>query len=344
MKKIRLFLLIFAVLFVILLCYINNSWKSDNENISILSSIMNQENIILSITDSRIDKNLVHKLKYNSNTYINSRLIAIEKNGVVRTILKLNNVYIQNFLLSRNKLLLTYNSGKNMYKNKNNLIKYEDYCINVNRDLIKGNRKVIDKKIWGVDPVDNDLLIDQKNIEFESGLTSNILCTKGYRLYSDGNKMIKYNKSTKEKKIVYIIPFDDYYTDIGYMKLENRYILICHNQEGETRLILLDQNFEVIKQENIDFDFNYLCIGSEIVVMVNENNNIMCIDSKGNIKNISVNTPNQDNIISICYKEKEAVFYNITNNSIIELEEKNKTIGSLTKLSDRLHGIINNIQ
>ena len=200
--------------------------------------------------------------------------------------------------------------------------------------------KLLDNhRIWGLDSVIGELLIDKKNIEFESGLTSNIYCDEEKRLYVDGNKLIEYSRDTDINRSVLQIPLENHYSEIGYLKNKDHYVLICDNQLEYSELIILDSDYKICLQKKLDFQFSKTCIGSDYLIGSDENNNLVYINSDGLIKGLPVDNTADDIIQSISYDAIEGVYYILTNRKLISLDIKTERKIKESEFINEIYGI-----
>jgi hypothetical protein len=161
------------ILAIILSYYIIKIWLADGDQIREVSKIQ-ESNLLLAISDDSKAGNWLHKIRYKSNINIEGKVLAFDENGNIHTVAKVDNGYIDNFWINSNRLYILYNSGKSIYNNKSDKMKCISYSLTEKNER---EVKLLDNhRIWGLDSVIGELLIDKKNIEFESGLTSNIYC------------------------------------------------------------------------------------------------------------------------------------------------------------------------
>lgn len=194
------YMLIPVLCLVILLTFIFiKSWQADKDKIMEVSKIQEGDLLLASIVNSKVERE-IHKLKFKSKMYIKGKLVAIDENANVHTIAEVENGYINDYWINENRLYILYCSGKEVYDNISDTMKCVSYSLTEENDNEIIN--LDDQRIWGVDRINGELIIDKRNIEFESGLASNIYCDKEKRLYVDGNKLIEHDKNSDNQKSV----------------------------------------------------------------------------------------------------------------------------------------------
>lgn len=308
------------------------NWKKDGNQIEKMG-LIDSDSLILVTSDETKDGGFMHKMKYGSDSKMECKLLSIDENGDVRTIAEVHNGYIQKFWREQNEIHILYNSGKDVYDNRNDKINIVTYPITEYSKTEEKYDELVNKRVVGVDQIDYQLLIEKENINFESQLASNIYCDENKRLYIDGNELREYTRSNGEIKSVLTVSAkkgNRYY--IGYLQSKNQYVLVSQSIEGDTELFVLDSNYSILTNKMIDFEFNKICIGSENLILSNEYNSVICVSSNGEIKNLSLKSQNNQFIQCINYSESKNLYYIVTNSELFTVSTKDNIEIRETKL------------
>ena len=338
MNKIKKIIII-CILFIIIGGGIFKAYKSEDTKIAINmnDSLLNNNLLGLNI-ESKITKNIIHKIRYSNIVKITDRLISISDDGRCYTILNIVNGKIYNVWFDNNCIYLVYQNGEDFYSNSNENLRLYVYNYKEGKKI---SEEFIQKRIWGIDYLDSKPIYDKEDIDIEYGLSSNIYCSNTKRLYMDGRTLVEYNKGDKTNKSVLELDEVSYIT-IGELTDFNNYVLIQINEENKIKILLLNHQYEVISEKEIDFVLKQCTLGDQYIVLIDENDNILKLGEELEVEPFSMPEVDiNEKILELIFDPEHRVFNIVTTEQLIIMDNKFENIIKTYKLSERLYNFDN---
>lgn len=320
-----------ALLSFILLVYM---WNQDDSMVKIVNDIKSNETYY-GITLENTTGDFLHNIRYGSNRKIICNLISLDENGHCNQVIEIKNGYIQMVWRNEECINIVYQKGRDIYKNSSKQMWLFTYNIKEN-SVISDN--IITNRIWGIDYVDNKPIYDSIDISLKSGLASNIYCDDLKRLYMDGNKLIEYNKNSQKEKEVFELK-KSCYLEIGKLS-NNTYALLCSNDLGKTSIYLLNADYSIATQKEIEVKFRCSSIGGNNIILIDDFNHVTVIGAEGDMKSANwLQLDEKESILDISYNLNKNEHIIITDKSLIIADFDNEKVVRKCKLSMNLHNL-----
>ena len=157
----------------------------------------------------------------------------------------------------------------------------------------------------------------------------------------DGRTLVEYNKGDKTNKSVLELDEVSYIT-IGELTDFNNYVLIQINEENKIKILLLNHQYEVISEKEIDFVLKQCTLGDQYIVLIDENDNILKLGEELEVEPFSMPEVDiNEKILELIFDPEHRVFNIVTTDQLIIMDNKFENIIKTYKLSERLYNFDN---
>ena len=281
--------------------------------------------------------NIFHNLKYSTSSFQSDRIISISESGKCHTQFEIKNGTVYDTWIDSGNIYVVYQRGKAFYRNRAEE-NVSLYTFNLKNSKILGD-KILDKRFWGVDYIDNKAIYDQDNINIDNDLMSNIYCDRNKCLYIDGESLIEYSKFTGRGKKVLDVG-QAYNTSIGRLNDLNVYCLVLSNDKeaNDIKIMFINDSYQIISEKNIYLELKLCAFGENHIILVDENDEIIRLGEGLEKEFLSpFDLDKKDKIQDIKYNSEEKVFYIITSRRLLIMDDSFQNILSDNELTEKLN-------